>query len=154
VILLDIPTKVPHRSAQKYAINSGAKVSSQQSDPELTHYLQDIKNRLEDQIIRYFFKLVKDLPAQFLFPMLDFNDFEDSLKNGKDFTQEQEYQIHRARTRHNSVLKRVSENLQIPTLTGHLSRHTLATTWLMVVIRKKRSDKYLATQTSVLQRFI
>jgi hypothetical protein len=29
-------------------------VASQQSDAELTHYLEDIKNRLEDQIIRYF----------------------------------------------------------------------------------------------------
>lgn len=101
-------------------------VASQQSDPELTHYLQDIQNRLEDQIIRYFFKLVKDLPAQFLFPMLDYDDFKDSLENGKDFSQEQEYNIHRARTRHNSSLKRVSETLGIPALTGHVPRHTLA----------------------------
>jgi hypothetical protein len=27
-VRIDIPTKVPHRSAQKYAINSGAKVAS------------------------------------------------------------------------------------------------------------------------------
>jgi integrase len=101
-------------------------VTSQQSDSELTHYLQDIQNRLEDQIIRYFFKLVKDLPAQFIFPMLSYYDFKDSLENGKDFTQEQEYNIHRARTRHNSALKRVSETMGIPTMTGHVPRHTLA----------------------------
>lgn len=101
-------------------------VTSQQSDHELIHYLQDIQNRLEDQIIGYFFKLVKDLPAQFLFPMLNYKDFKDSLENGKDFTLEQEYQIHRARTRHNSALKRVSETMGIPALTGHVSRHTLA----------------------------
>jgi integrase len=89
-------------------------------------YLQDIQNRLEDQIIRYFFKLVKDLPAQFLFPMLDYIDFKNSLETGKDFTQEQEYNIHRARTRHNSALKRVSETMGIPALTGHVPRHTLA----------------------------
>lgn len=101
-------------------------ITSQQSDPELTHYLFDIQNRLEDQIIRYFFKLVKDLPAQFLFPMLDYTDFKNSLETGKDFTQEQEYNIHRARTRHNSALKRVSETMGIPALTGHVPRHTLA----------------------------
>jgi hypothetical protein len=100
--------------------------TSYQSDAELTHYLQDIQNRLEDQIIRYFFKLVKDLPAQFLFPMLDYIDFKNSLETGKDFTQEQEYNIHRARTRHNSALKRVSETMGIPALTGHVPRHTLA----------------------------
>jgi hypothetical protein len=65
-------------------------VTSQHSDAELTLYLQDIQNRLEDQIIRYFFKLVKDLHAQFLFPMLDYDDFKDSLENGKDLSQEQE----------------------------------------------------------------
>lgn len=101
-------------------------VASQQTDAELTHYLQDIQKRLEDQIIWYFFKLVKDLPAQFLFPMLNYEEFKDSLENGKDFTQEQEYNIHRARTRHNSALKRVSETMGIPTLTGHVPRHTLA----------------------------
>jgi hypothetical protein len=101
-------------------------VTSQHSDAELTHYLQDIQNRLEDQVIRYFFKLTKDLPAQFLFPMLDYDDFKDSIENGKDFSQEQEYQIHRARTRHNSALKRVSETMGIPKLTGHVPRHTLA----------------------------
>ncbi|MEB2779585.1 tyrosine-type recombinase/integrase [Algoriphagus sp. C2-6-M1] len=101
-------------------------VTSLQSDSELTHYLQDIQNRLEDQIIRYFFKLVKDLPSQFIFPMLSYDDFKDSLENGKDFTQEQEYLLHRARTRHNSALKLVSETMGIPTLTGHVPRHTLA----------------------------
>ena len=100
--------------------------TSYQSDAELTHYLQDIQNRLEDKIIRYFFKLVKDLPAQFLFPMLEYNDFKNSLETGKDFTQEQEYSIHLARTRHNSALKRVSETMGIPALTGHVPRHTLA----------------------------
>ena len=58
--------------------------------------------------------------------MLDYDDFKDSIENGKDFSQEQEYQIHRARTRHNSALKRVSETMGIPTLTGHVPRHTLA----------------------------
>ncbi|MCH7410168.1 tyrosine-type recombinase/integrase [Belliella sp. DSM 111904] len=101
-------------------------VANQQSHYELTTYLKDTQNRLEDQIIRYFFKLVKDLPTQFLFPMLNYDDFKDSLENGKDFSQEQEYQIHRARTRHNSALKRVSETMGIPTLTGHVPRHTLA----------------------------
>ena len=101
-------------------------ITSKQSDSELTHYLQDIQNRLETQIIRYFFKMVKDLPDQFLFPMLNYDDFKDSLENGKDFTQEQEYNIHRARTRHNSALKRVSETMGIPTLTVHVPRHTLA----------------------------
>jgi integrase len=101
-------------------------VTNRQSDAELTHYLEDIQNRLEDQIVRCFFKQVKDLPIQFLFPMLDYDDFKDSIENGKDFSQEQEYQIHRARTRHNSALKRVSETMGIPTLTGHVPRHTLA----------------------------
>ncbi|MEB2779577.1 tyrosine-type recombinase/integrase [Algoriphagus sp. C2-6-M1] len=101
-------------------------VTSQQSDSELTHHLQDIQNRLETQIIRYFFKLVKTLPTQFLFPMLNYDDYKDSLENEKGFTQEQEYLLHRARTRHNSALKRVSETMGIPTLTGHVPRHTLA----------------------------
>ena len=101
-------------------------VTSQQSDAELIHYLEDIQNRLEEQVIKYFFKHIKDLPTQFLFPMLDYDDFKDSLENGKDFSQEQEYQIHRARTRHNSALKRVSETMGIPMLTGHVPRHTLA----------------------------
>jgi hypothetical protein len=101
-------------------------VSGQQSNPELTHYLQDIKNRLEDLIIGRFFKLIKDLPTQFLFPMIDYNNFRDSLENGTNFTQEQESQIHRARARHNSSLKRVSESIGIEYLTGHVPRHTLA----------------------------
>ncbi len=47
-------------------------------------------------------------------------------KNGKDFTQEQEYNIHRARTLHNSALKSVGETTGILGLTGHVPRHTLA----------------------------
>ena len=101
-------------------------VTSQQSDAELIHYLEDIQNRLEEQVIKYFFKLIKDLQTQFLFPMLEYTDFKNSLETGKDFTQEQEYTIHRARTRHNSALKRVSETMGIPALTGHVPRHTLA----------------------------
>jgi hypothetical protein len=89
------------------------KVTGQQSDPELTHYLLDIKNRLEDLIIGRFFKLIKHLPTQFLFPMLEYNNFKESLENGTNFTQEQESQIHRARARHNSSLKRISESMGI-----------------------------------------
>lgn len=100
--------------------------SNVQSDPELIHYLLDIKNRLEDLIIGRFFKLVKDLPTQFLFPMLDYIEFKDVLENEKDFDQKQETEIHKARARHNSALKRVSESLGIENLTGHVPRHTLA----------------------------
>ena len=78
---------------------SGAirQVTIQQSDPDLIIYLLDIKNRLEDLIINRFFKSVKDLPKQFLFPMLDNNNLKDSLKNRKNFSQDQESQIYRAR---------------------------------------------------------
>ena len=65
-------------------------VSSQQSDAELIKYIEEIQNRLEDKIIRHFFKLIKKLPTQFLFPMLDYDDFKDLLENGKDFSKEQE----------------------------------------------------------------
>lgn len=101
-------------------------VATQESGNELINYLLDIKNRLEDQIISHFFKLVKTLPTQFLFPMLEYSAFKDSLENGTNFTQEQESQIHRARARHNSALKRVSETMGISDLTGHVPRHTLA----------------------------
>ena len=39
--------------------------------------------------------------------MLEYSDFKDSLENGKNFTQEQESQIYRARARHNSSPKRL-----------------------------------------------
>ncbi len=58
--------------------------------------------------------------------MLNYEHFKNSLENGNNFTQEREYDIHRARTRHNSALKRVSETTVILGLTGHVPRHTLA----------------------------
>jgi integrase len=109
---------------------------SKNNRPELFKYICGILERknchvyringVEDHIISHFFKLVKDLPKQFLFPMLDYLDFQDSLENGTNFTQEQESQIHRARARHNSALKRESETMRIPNLTGHVPRYTLA----------------------------
>jgi integrase len=101
-------------------------VHSQQSETELSHYLNDIKIRFEDKIVTYFFQLIRDLPTQFIFPQLEYRDFRSSIENGNDFNKEQEYLIHRARTRHNSSLKRIGENLGIKGLTAHVARHTLA----------------------------
>ncbi|MCF1751385.1 tyrosine-type recombinase/integrase [Mariniradius sediminis] len=102
------------------------RVAEEQSERELTRQLKQIKNRLEGEIISVFFQRLRALPERFIFPHLDFCDFRDSLENQTSFSKDQEYFIHRARTRHNGSLKRISENLGIEGLTGHVPRHTLA----------------------------
>jgi integrase len=52
--------------------------------------------------------------------------FIGTLINQANFNIEQDYLIHRARTRHNGALKRVGKNLKIEGLSGHVPRHTLA----------------------------
>lgn len=101
-------------------------ISNEQMDKELTYWLSKIKHRMEDEINRVFFSMIKNLPSQFLFPQLSYDDFKDAIDGGNNFNNEQEYLIHRARTRHNNSLKRIGVNLRIEGLSGHVPRHTLA----------------------------
>jgi integrase len=72
--------------------------------------------------------LIRKKPQSFLLPKLEWADFSDTFSNSGEleFTIEQEKILHLAKSGHNSNLKRISENLEIPKITGHTPRHTLA----------------------------
>lgn len=102
------------------------KFTKDKLEPELINHLKEIRIQWENKIARSFFQLIQALPERFLFPQLNIEDFIGTLEKQANFNIEQDYLIHRARTRHNSALKRVGENLKIEGLSGHVPRHTLA----------------------------
>jgi integrase len=66
------------------------------------------------------------LDEGFLFPYLKFECFKEVGVDWTKFTTELEEQIHRARAKHNSALKRITTKLGIEPVTGHTPRHTAA----------------------------
>ena len=101
-------------------------VKSNPQYDELIPVLDRIKEIMQSEILREFFRLLREKPLQFVFPQLDIGDFEKVLDNPLKFSQNQDYILHRARTRHNSALARIGKSLGIENLTGHVPRHTLA----------------------------
>jgi integrase len=69
--------------------------------------LKEILNVFNYQIMIEFFKEIQELPTRFL------NLREESI-------------VKSARSKHNNSLLRISEILDLPTMTGHTPRHTLA----------------------------
>ncbi len=101
-------------------------VSKSEHLQAVTLELLKVKQRFEERIMGVFFKQIHDLPIHFVFPLLKFEDFKDVYDDNRKFSSDHEYIIHRARTRHNSALKRIGKSLGIENLTGHVPRHSLA----------------------------
>jgi integrase len=95
---------------------------------ELVESFNVVEDELKNELTKRFFRLVRKRPQSFLFPKLEWSDFSDIFSNSGelDFTIEQEKILHLAKAGHNSNLKRISENLGLPKITGHTPRHTLA----------------------------
>lgn len=95
---------------------------------EITNSLIEIEELFKVELTKHFFSLIRKRPQSFLFPRLDWNLFCDAYsKNGnRDFNKLHEDLIHKAEAGHNSNLKRISECIDIPKMTGHTPRHTLA----------------------------
>lgn len=85
-----------------------------------------VKNQMLQEIANRFFESLKKLEEQFLFPYLNFNDFKETGLDWNKFTMQIEDKIHRARAKHNSALKRITDKLEIEPVTGHTPRHTAA----------------------------
>lgn len=101
-------------------------LSNREDLQEVIIELWKVKERMEERIMSIFFKQIHDHPIHFVFPLLKFEDFEGVYDDNRKFSRDHEYIIHRARTRHNSALKRIGKSLGIDGLTGHVPRHSLA----------------------------
>jgi integrase len=88
--------------------------------------LKEILNVFNHQIMIEFFKEIQELPTRFLFPMLKYQDFKDSFDKNRYLNPREESIVKSARSKHNNSLRRISELLDLPTMTGHTPRHTLA----------------------------
>jgi integrase len=95
---------------------------------ELIETFDIVEDELKNEVTKQFFRLVRKRPQSFLFPKLKWFDFSETFKNTGEleFSIEQEKKLHLAKSGHNSNLKRISEKLDIPKITGHTPRHTLA----------------------------
>ena len=58
--------------------------------------------------------------------MLKMEDFKDSFDKNRYLNLREESIVKSARSKHNNSLLRISEILDLPTMTGHTPRHTLA----------------------------
>ncbi len=101
------------------------------TDSSLAEFIETfdiVENELKNELTKQFFRLLKKKPQSFLLPKLEWTDFSDTFSNSGEleFTLEQEKLLHLAKAGHNSNLKRISENLGLPKITGHTPRHTLA----------------------------
>ena len=90
--------------------------------------LEEVEERLKEDVTIRFFKLLKKRPVSFLLPKLNWDEFKSSYKNNywEELTDNQSYIIHKAKAGHNSNLKRISNELGIEKMTGHTPRHTIA----------------------------
>jgi len=88
--------------------------------------LKEILNVFNHQIMIEFFKEIQELPTRFLFPMLNYQDFKDSFDKNRYLNLREESIVKSARSKHNNNLLRISGLLDLPTMTGHTPRHTLA----------------------------
>lgn len=95
---------------------------------ELIQPLQIVEEKLKYEISVHFFELIKRRPQNFLFPKLEWNKFKDVITSSGNryFNETHEYTIQLARAGHISNLKRIAKTLDIPKITGHTPRHTLA----------------------------
>jgi site-specific recombinase XerD len=94
---------------------------------DLVHFLEDVLRKMEDMVALEFHALLSKFKEGFLFPYLIFDDFKNlpaSEPYRIDVTQSAILQ--RARAKHNSNLKRISFQLGIGDLSGHVPRHTIA----------------------------
>ncbi len=101
------------------------------TNPSLEDFIETfgiVEDELKSELTKQFFRLIRKKPQSFLLPKLEWADFSDTFSNSGEleFTIEQEKILHLAKAGHNSNLKRISENLDIPKITGHTPRHTLA----------------------------
>lgn len=104
------------------------KAKSTPSLQEIIDTFQSLEDELKERITKEFFGHLRKRPINFLFPKLNWDVFSEAgkLQEDNDFSNEQESIIHRARASHNSNLKRISENMGIPKMSGHTPRHSLS----------------------------
>ncbi len=89
-----------------------------------------VRAQILQAIANRFFESLKKLDERFLFPYLKFECFKEVGVDWTKFTTDLEEQIHRARAKHNSALKRITTKLGIEPVTGHTPRHTAASIML------------------------
>jgi integrase len=88
--------------------------------------MDELRKELEYFVSLQFFNKLKDEGEFFLFPMLNFHDFQECGLQPSNFTKEQERLIQNCRARHNSALLRITSRLGIEKVSGHTPRHTVA----------------------------
>lgn len=103
-----------------------SQLSMREDSSEIFLELLKAKEQLEEKVMNVFFKQIHEYPLHFVFPLLKFDDFTEVYDDNRNFSTDHEYLIHRARTRHNSALKRIGKSLGVENLTGHVPRHSLA----------------------------
>jgi integrase len=87
--------------------------------------LKEILNVFNYQIMIEFFKEIQELPTRFLFPMLKMEDFKDSFDKNRYLNLREQLIVKSARSKYNNNLMRI-DILDLPIMTGHTPRHTLA----------------------------
>lgn len=114
---------------------------------QLIEPLYEVEEIIKEELTLTFFRMIKKLPTQFLFPKLNWEEFKSSYNNKQDewerLNEKQEYLIHKAKASHNSNLRRISNHLNITKITGHSPRHTLANHLLQAKIPIQTIQKIL-----------
>jgi len=96
----------------------------------VTRTLKVVLGLFKEEITRLFFSLISKQPKRFLLPYLAKEEFE-SFFNGAVLTPQQSYMAHKATAAHNSTLKRIAKLLDLPNISSHTPRHTLASHMLI-----------------------
>jgi integrase len=99
------------------------------NEPEgivVTRALKVVLGLFKDEITKLFFLLISKEPKMFLLPYLNNVDFTAFLEKGDVLTPKQAYKAHKATAAHNSTLKRIANLLDLPNISSHTPRHTLA----------------------------
>lgn len=95
--------------------------------------VEDLKALLElvdNRVFSTFTELVSKKPQQFVFPLLNFEDFKDVWYDTTKFNKHQNKKLHNGRQRHIQGLRRFCESNGFPVFTGHSPRHSFASEML------------------------
>ena len=81
---------------------------------------------VENDIIKRFVDSINRESERFVFPLLNYPDFKDTLYDTTKLSKRQNQLAHNGRQKHIEALKRFCKNHNFPKLSGHSPRHSFA----------------------------
>lgn len=101
--------------------------------------LSGIIDRLETNVAHTMCEIMGKKNDGFVFDYLQNKDFENiPIRDKSQFSKEQAYKLHRARTKYNGRLRRIGEKIGIDKLSSHVSRHSFS---YSMILQQARPDQ-------------